>query len=117
METDFILIPLYDHQKKSIQYMEDLEKKSNFYIDSDTFIETKIGILSDLPGYGKTLSVIGYIGKTRHETEEDFFLKETIETVSKTISKIKIKKIDQLSVSLILVNVSLLSQWIFELSS
>jgi hypothetical protein len=116
METDFILIPLYDHQKKSIQYMEDLEKKSNFYIDSDTFIETKIGILSDLPGYGKTLSVIGYIGKTRHETEEDFFLKETVESVSKTISKIKIKKIDQLSVSLILVNVSLLSQWIFELA-
>jgi len=116
MDTDFILIPLYDHQKKSIQYMEDLEKKPSFYIDSDTLIETKIGILSDLPGYGKTLSVIGYIGKTRHESEEDFYLRETTETISKTISKIKIKKMEQLSISLILVNVSLLSQWIFELS-
>jgi len=115
METDFISIPLYEHQKTSIQDMENLEKKCSVSIDSETTIETRIGILADLPGYGKTLSVIGLIGKTRFDQEEDHYFKEKKE-ISNFVSKIKIKRLDQLSVSLILVNVSLLSQWISELS-
>ena len=115
METDFISIPLYEHQKTSIQNMEQLEKKTIISITSETYIETKIGILSDLPGYGKTLSIIGLIGKTLFDHEDEFYLKE-IKEVSNFVSKLKISRIEQLSVSLILVNVSLLSQWIFELS-
>ena len=115
METDFISIPLYDHQKTSIESMEKLEKNPIVSITSETYIETKIGILSDLPGYGKTLSIIGLIGKTLFDHEDDVYLKEVRE-VSNYVSKLKITRIEQLSVSLILVNVSLLSQWIFELS-
>jgi len=115
METDFISIPLYEHQKSSIQNMEKLERKTMIPINSESYIETKIGILSDLPGYGKTLSIIGLIGKTLYDNEDEFYLKE-IREVSNYVVKLKITKFEQLSVSLILVNVSLLSQWIFELS-
>jgi len=114
IDVHFITVPLYDHQKTSIQNMEALEKTPTVSIDADTSIETTLGILSDLPGYGKTLSVLGLIGKTLYDPEEEFFLKEKRET-SMLVSKVKAKRLDQLSVSLILVNVSLLSQWIAEL--
>lgn len=114
-DMDFIInIPLYEHQKTSIQNMEELEKKSSITIDSETCIDTTLGILSDLPGYGKTLSVLGLIGKTLYDPEEEFYFKEKRE-MSMFVSKVKMKRLQQLSVSLILVNVSLLSQWIAEL--
>ena len=112
---DFITIPLYDHQKTSINSMEELEKNKVIRKDSETTIETTLGILADLPGYGKTLSIIGLIGKTKFDTEDDSFFKEKRE-VSNYLTMVKVKKIQQFPVSLILVNVSLLSQWIFELS-
>jgi len=115
METDFISVPLYEHQKTSIELMEKLEKKGSVSIDSETLIETRLGMLADLPGYGKTLSVIGLIGKTLFDQEDEYFFKEKKE-ICQFVSKIKIKRLEQLSVSLILVNVSLLSQWIAELS-
>ena len=74
METDFIKIPLYDHQKESINNMEKLEKNMIIPIDIETSIDTKLGILADVPGYGKTLSVLGLIGKTKFDTEEDFYI-------------------------------------------
>lgn len=111
---DLFSIPLFEHQKTSIHNMEQLEKKEAVQIDSDTLIETKFGILGDLPGYGKTLSIIGLIAKTLFDTEEEFFVKEKKE-MSMFVSKVKMKRLDQLSVSLILVNISLLSQWISEL--
>lgn len=112
--TDFISIPLFDHQKTSIHNMENLEKNTSILVDCDTTIDTKFGFLADLPGYGKTLSIIGLIGKTLYDQEDDFYLKEKSEKTM-FVSKIKTKKFIQLSTSLILVNVSLLSQWINEL--
>ena len=116
MDFDFITIPLYEHQKTSILNMEQLEH-SNILVNSEFRIETKLGILADLPGYGKTLSILGLIGKTLFDQDQDdFFLKEKIEICSNCISKIKIKRLEQLNISLILVNVSLMTQWILELS-
>jgi len=115
MVTDFITVPLYKHQKKSIRDMEQLEKKGKVVIDSETYIETRIGILSDLPGYGKTLSVLGLIGKTVFDECDRYFYKEKKES-STFVTKIKVKEFTTVQTSLILVNVSLLSQWIFELS-
>jgi len=109
-----ISIPLFEHQKTSIQNMEILEKKGLVQIDSESAIETKFGFLADMPGYGKTLSVIGLIAKTLYDHDDEFFMKETRET-SMFVSKVRNRRMDQLPVSLILVNISLLSQWITEL--
>jgi len=117
MDFDFITIPLYEHQKSSILCMEQLERNTSLSISSEIRIETTLGILSDLPGYGKTLSVLGLIGKTLFDQDnEEYFLKEKIEISSNCVSKIKIKKLEQLNLSLILVNISLMTQWIVELS-
>ena len=89
---DFITIPLYDHQKTSINSMEELEKNKVIRKDSETTIETTLGILADLPGYGKTLSIIGLIGKTKFDTEDDSFFKEKRE-VSNYLTMVKVKKI------------------------
>jgi hypothetical protein len=115
MNTDFINIPLFNHQQQSIIDMEKLEKNPIVSIDSETTIETRLGCLCDLPGYGKSLSILGLIGSTRFDTQDEVYFKETVE-ISNLIKKTKTKCLEQLSVSLILVNVSLLSQWITELS-
>lgn len=115
MNIDFINISLFPHQQQSIIDMEKLEKNPIITINSENKIETHLGCLSDLPGYGKSLSILGLIGITRFDTDDDVYFKETVE-ISNLIKKTKTKCLEQVSVSLILVNVSLLSQWITELS-
>jgi SNF2 family DNA or RNA helicase len=115
MNTDFITIPLFNHQQENISNMEKLEKNPIVAIDLETSIETRLGFLSDLPGYGKSLCVLGLIGVTQFDEVEEVYFKETIE-MSNLVKKTKTKCLEQVSTSLLLVNVSLLSQWITELS-
>ena len=86
MNTDFIKISLFPHQQQSIIDMEKLEKNPIITINSENKIETHLGCLSDLPGYGKSLSILGLIGITRFDTDDDVYFKETVE-----ISNLKIK--------------------------
>ena len=59
-----INIPLFLHQLKSIENMEKLEKEQSIDLVSSIYIKTKLGVLADLPGYGKSLSVLGLIDRT-----------------------------------------------------
>ena len=52
-------VSLYNHQLTSIYNMEKLEYNTRINVDNLQEIKTRIGILSDLTGYGKTLSILG----------------------------------------------------------
>ena len=48
-----INVPLFLHQLKSIEEMEKLENTKEITLNSTIYLSTKLGILGDLPGYGK----------------------------------------------------------------
>ena len=122
-QPKLVNIQLYLHQLKSIQDMEQLEKSgevviswpSQFKIKISNYLKTSLGSLSDFPGHGKALSMIGLIAKTLNDSCSDEFLLEKIEKYN-YVSNIKVEIIEQTKCSLILVNISLISQWIFELN-
>ena len=99
MNTDFITIPLFHHQQQNISNMEKLEKHPIVAIDLETSIETRLGFLSDLPGYGKSLCVLGLIGVTQFDEQEEVYFKETIE-MSNLVKKTKTKCLEQVTTSL-----------------
>lgn len=52
---------LYTHQLKSIYKMERLEDTHLVVINNNNYKRTSLGILSDLDGYGKSLTMLGLI--------------------------------------------------------
>jgi SNF2 family DNA or RNA helicase len=122
-QPSLINIPLFIHQLKSIEDMENLEKEkevtitwsSQFNLKMSNYLRTSIGSFSDFPGHGKSLSMLGLIAKTLCDPCSDGFLLQKIEAF-KYVTNIKVEIIHQSKCSLILVNISLISQWIFELN-
>lgn len=110
-----INIPLFQHQLKSIENMEKMEKDGQVKLSCLHFLNTKLGSLSDEPGYGKTMSVLGLIAKTLAEPEELNYYSEDVKHY-KYVSTVRVEICDQVKCSLILVNISLMSQWIVELN-
>jgi len=110
-----INIPLFLHQLKSIELMENLERKQEIEFTSSMYMTTKMGVLGDLPGYGKSLSTLGLISQTLdQDVPETTVVEQRI--VLPFVSQIKAEIVQQVKCSLILVNVSLISQWIQELN-
>ncbi len=110
-------VELYEHQLVSIYNMEELESNNFICNDSNTTKETKIGINSDIAGYGKTLSMIGLI--VRDKMEWDLDVPYVFETVScEAKGRIKIHNIirkDRIGTTLILVPINIVFQWVNEL--
>lgn len=115
-----INIPLFIHQLKSIEDMETLETEKEISLNTTIYINTKLGVLSDLPGYGKSLSVLGLISRTKNKKNNCEYLSNDI-SVEKVkyhdyVSVIKSDILKRVNCSIILVNVSLMSQWVLELN-
>lgn len=115
-QPNMINIPLFLHQLKSIEDMENLEREKEISLKGITYIRTKLGVLGDLPGYGKSLSILGLIAKTRDNKDEN---KKYIVERTKHYDYVSMSRVDVLpliSTTLILVNISIISQWIQELN-
>lgn len=116
MQPEHINIPLFLHQLKSIEEMQKIESNKEIELLGGMYITTKLGVLGDLPGYGKTLSMLGLISNTKDKNIDDNkYIVEKIKYHNYVQFK-KIEIIDQLQTSLILSNLSLVSQWINELN-
>ena len=114
-QPDKISIPLFLHQLKSIENMVLLERTKEVELTSSIYINSQVGILADLPGYGKSLSMLGLIAHTLDDDMEQSH--QRIQTTSfPFVSKVKVDILQQMKCSLVVVNVSLISQWIQELS-
>lgn len=142
-QPDDLDVRLFPHQLKSIYDMERLERvrKITYKVDrnvvyDDEFasddenddekkekvvqkyedeytIETKIGILGDIPGYGKSFSIIGLILRDRMDFDE----KEQAETeqiISYHNGLIKVHKSSKsrsLNTTVLVASTSIISQW------
>lgn len=126
METESIIQPqaicvsLFDHQLKSMEAMHDLEKSGKVSLSATDFLMTSVGCLSDIGGYGKTLSVLGLIARTQHDLDNNqiepvTFFRDEIR-FHKYIQRVSITPLTPVGCSLVLVNVSLLTQWQQELN-
>jgi SNF2 family DNA or RNA helicase len=117
-QPDLINISLFLHQLKSIDDMDRIERDKEIELHPSIYVSTKVGVLADLPGYGKSLSILGLIGRTLKTCpieEQAVYVWEK----TKYFDFVSLKKTDILqstNCSLILVNVSLMSQWINELN-
>lgn len=111
-------VQLYPHQETSIIEMETREKEKCAKIDDDTYVDTTMGIFGDIPGYGKSLSMIGVIVRDKMEWDisTPFIYEETIERgpTSTYTTKIKIRK-HKLDCNLIVASTSIIAQWEKEL--
>ncbi len=111
-----INIPLFPHQFKSIYEMEKFEKMEKISLDNSYYLTSKYGIFADIPGHGKGLSMLGLVSKTLKNEEEDVYYSKIPIITSQYLNSIRVDILPQLKCSLLLVNVSLLSQWIVELN-
>jgi hypothetical protein len=76
-QPKLINIPLFVHQLKGIDDMVKLEKSKEIIVSSSKYIKTRVGTFSDLPGYGKGLTVLGMIADTvNNECSEEFLLEK-----------------------------------------
>ena len=112
-----INIPLFPHQLASIFKMEKLEN-DNTIIKDDYIKKTKIGINSDITGFGKTLTMLGLIARDNMEWDLDVpYVYETV--ISEAKGRIKnyfTSRLDKLPTTLILVPSSIIGQWEKELN-
>ncbi len=104
---------LFCHQLASIYQMEQLEKNSQIWLNNTMYIKTEVGILSDLAGYGKTLSILGLIARSSSETEDEVF--RNVETGTPMCRRVKLVPLHTASGTLIVTNASLVAQWESEL--
>ena len=109
-------VTLFNHQLASIYKMENLEETK--IIETEDYIKhTKMGINSDLTGFGKTLAIIGLIIRDKMEWNLDFpHTYESVVSDSRGLVKTyTTKRFDRLKPNLILVSQSIIGQWENEL--
>lgn len=111
-------IRLFQHQLTSIYYMEEMERENRLLstdIPTREF-RTKVGIFGDIPGYGKTLSMLGLI--TRDKMPWDYLQyheSKTVQEASPYFSVFDIERRKRICSTLIVVPTSILHQWESEL--
>lgn len=101
-----VLLPLKRHQLKSLDCMVKLEH-GNIIINDNATMTTKIGILGDCVGSGKsitTLALIDVNNKTKNSLNIDTYAYNNIQVHTKNINCIK-------NTTLIVVPHSLVKQW------
>jgi len=103
---------LFDHQKSNVQRMERLEV-TNHISDGNIVRNTKIGILSDPPGYGKNVTMVQLL--TRDVMKFDVnepHIEEDITVFSGGLTvKRDIRKYDKIPVNLLVVTIQSLDNW------
>lgn len=109
-------IELFPHQKISVREMEKLERIKKVVV-SNNVMKTNIGILGDLPGYGKGLSVVALISrnKMKWDIKKTYRIKEIDPLPYGAFTYQIIKRFKKVKATLIVVSISLIAQWKKEL--
>lgn len=106
-------VKLYPHQLTSIFHMEKLEAEKEFQINGN-FVHTKMAIFGDMPGYGKSYSIIGLLLRDKMQwdttqTEETSYI--STESNNDTYRIYKKYSTPRIKTNLILAGASIFSQW------
>lgn len=110
-QPDKLNIKLFPHQLVSVHNMEMLEKLRKIKVGDNVYM-TDFGILGDIPGYGKSFSVVSLILRDnmpwdiskRQEKYDIHTINQSLKMVNKT-SKVRVKA------NLLLCSSTLIEQW------
>jgi len=110
-------VKLYIHQLASINNMEKLEVDNMISTGNNIYRKTKLGVIADIVGYGKTLSMIGLIIRNKMEWNRDmpYVLEKTKIEAEGLIKKYEIIRYTKLPTTLVLMSQSIIGQWVQEL--
>jgi hypothetical protein len=105
-------IELYRHQKVSVHKMENLEKYKEIKIDNRTTIKTDFGILGDIPGYGKSYSIVSLILRDKMEwnINEEYKL-DNIKVFNDSVKVLSTIKKTKTNTNILVCSISLMKQW------
>lgn len=107
-------IALFNHQLTSIYYMEELEEIKRVKVSGGSFLETHMGIFGDIPGYGKSLSIVGLILNDKMEWNLETKYKRNIITSSCCFGefiKYSTLKLKRINPNLLVGPSSVIPQW------
>ena len=105
-------VRLYPHQKASVVNMEKLEKFKRFTIENQYNCETEFGILGDIPGYGKSYSVIALLLRDKMEWDcSQEYVKNNIRVFNDSVRFIQPSVKKRIKTNLIVCSVSVMKQW------
>jgi rubrerythrin len=105
-------IKLFPHQLVTVYNMEQLERLRKIKKTDDTFFMTDFGILGDIPGYGKSFSVVSLILRDkmswdiskRNEKTDIYTYNACLKVVAKTMKT-------RVRANLLVVSPTLVEQW------
>lgn len=105
-------IKLFTHQLQNIARMERLERK-NKLIFYDVNKETKLGLLTDKTGYGKSFCIIGLICRDKMSWDIDipYVINEPFTGHNNLVSIYEEKRYRKINTNLIIVSGNILKQW------
>lgn len=107
-------IKLFNHQLTSIYNIEKLEETKTVILSNKEYVQTNIGIFGDIPGYGKSLSMVSVILNDKMEWNLDTKYKRTIvQSASQYGEFIKCSKISlkKLKPTILVGPSSVIPQW------
>lgn len=70
-QPDELSIDLFPHQCVSVYWMEQLERVQRVKLDADGEMITSFGVLGDMPGYGKSLSIVALLARDHFRWDID----------------------------------------------
>jgi SNF2 family DNA or RNA helicase len=105
-------VRLYPHQKASVVNMEKLEKFKRITIENRYSCETEFGILGDIPGYGKSYSIIALLLRDKMESDcSQEYVKNNIRVFNDSVRIIQPSVKKRIKTNLIVCPVSVMKQW------
>lgn len=105
-------VRLYPHQKASVVNMEKLEKFKRITIENRYSCETEFGILGDIPGYGKSYSIIALMLRDKMEWDcSQEYVKNNIRVFNDSVRIIQPSVKKRIKTNLIVCPVSVMKQW------
>jgi len=112
-QPEHLNIQLYPHQKVSVFEMEKLERQQRVYIDTyHCSSETNFGILGDIPGYGKSYSVVSLILRDQMEWDVNReYIKNNINVLNESIKLIYTINKKPVKTNLIVCSISIMKKW------
>ncbi len=111
-------IPLFYHQLYNIRQMREREKSLCIPLSNDDTVQSRVGILGDPPGTGKTKTAIFAIKQSGLDWPKTPFYTQTIQVCSNIDGNIRIERKESFirtQTTCIITNASILNQWLEEL--
>lgn len=113
-QPDGLSIDLFPHQLTSIYYLERLERMKKIKINDVMYIETSMGIFGDMPGYGKSLSMVSIIMNDNMEWDMSTQYEKKVLTgsnVTGIYASYCIQRLPKINTTLVLVPSTVIPQW------